>query len=87
MFVNKLTAYHIFKDESISGFLRQATQISIDLVYRHLNDQSNALSVAKSKIFQYIDAFVRLIALIVKYSGENNPNTKINILNKVSYLN
>lgn len=66
--------------------MRQATQTSIDLVYRHLNDQNNAVAVAKSKIFQYIDAFVRLIALIVKYSGDNNPNTKINLLNKVINL-
>jgi CCR4-NOT transcription complex subunit 1 len=85
MFVNKMNIYGILKtDDLITRFFRQATQLCIDLVYRNLNDPSVAPTIAKSKIFQYIDAFVRLIALLVKHSGETgNASTKINLLNKV----
>lgn len=84
-FVSKMNLYGILKtDDLITRFFRQATQICIDLVYRHLNDPSMPTSTAKSKVFQWIDAFVRLIALIVKHSGETgNSATKINLLNKI----
>lgn len=77
MFVNKMNVYGILKtDDLITRFFRQATQICIDLVYRNLND--------KTKIFHWIDAFVRLIALLVKHSGETgSASTKTNLLNKV----
>lgn len=85
LFVNKLNLYGILKtDDLITRFFRQATQLCIDLVYRNLNDPSSSPQQTKSKIFHWIDAFVRLIALIVKYSGENsNTTTKINLLNKI----
>lgn len=85
MFVNKMNIYGILKtDDLITRFFRQATQICVDLVYRHINDPNVSPAVAKTKIFQYIDAFVRLIALLVKHSGESgNATTKINLLNKV----
>lgn len=85
LFVNKLNLYGVLKtDELITRFFRQATQWCIDLVYRNLNDPSTTPTQNKTKIFHYIDAFVRLIALIVKYSGDNpNATTKINLLNKI----
>ena len=85
LFVSKMNLYGILKtDDLITRFFRQATQICIDLGYRHLNDQLMSAQTAKTKIFQWIDAFVRLIALIVKHSGETGgPNTKINLLNKI----
>lgn len=85
LFVNKLNLYGILKtDDLITRFFRQATQLCIDLVYRNLNDPSSSPQQTKSKIFHWIDAFVRLIALIVKCSGENsNTTTKINLLNKI----
>lgn len=85
LFVNKLNLYGVLKtDDLITRFFRQATQWCIDLVYRNLNDPGTTPQQNKTKIFHYIDAFVRLIALIVKYSGENpNTTTKINLLNKI----
>lgn len=85
LFVNKLNLYGVLKtDDLITRFFRQATQWCIDLVYRNLNDPSTSPQQNKTKIFHYIDAFVRLIALIVKYSGDNpNATTKINLLNKI----
>ncbi|XP_055387570.1 CCR4-NOT transcription complex subunit 1 [Condylostylus longicornis] len=84
-FVNKMNLYGILKtDDLITRFFRQATQFCIDYVYRLINDPSTNAVVTKAKIFQFIDAFVRLIALLVRHSGDqNNPSTKINLLNKV----
>lgn len=85
LFVSKMNLYGILKtDDLITRFFRQATQLCIDLVYRNLNDPNVSAQAAKSKVFQWIDAFVRLIALIVKHSGEtSNSMTKINLLNKI----
>lgn len=85
LFVSKMNMYGILKtDDLITRFFRQATQLCIDLVYRNLNDPTATPQTAKTKIFQWIDAFVRLIALIVKHSGETgNSTTKINLLNKI----
>lgn len=85
LFVNKLNLYGVLKtDDLITRFFRQATQWCIELVYRNLNDPTTSQQQNKTKIFHYIDAFVRLIALIVRYSGDNpNATTKINLLNKI----
>ena len=41
--------------------------------------------MARTKCFPTIDAYCRLIALLVKHSGDNtNSITKINLLNRVS---
>lgn len=79
-FVNKMNVYGILKgDEPLTRFFRHATQCCIDLTYRNMNDPS-----WKTKIFQWIDAYVRLIALLVKHSGEGgSTSTKLNLLNKV----
>jgi CCR4-NOT transcription complex subunit 1 len=87
MFVNKMNIYGILKgDEALTLFFRHATQLCIDLTYRNLNDPGMTPTVAKAKIFQWIDAYVRLIALLVKHSGESgNSTTKLNLLNKVGF--
>lgn len=85
MFINKMNMYGILKtDDMITRFIRQGTQFCIELSYRNLNDPQISQGVAKTKIFQCIDAYVRLIALLVRHSGDvGNPNMKINLLNKV----
>lgn len=85
IFVNKMNLYGILKtDDLITRFFRQATQMCIDLTYRNLNDSSASPQQTKSKVFQWIDAFVRLISLIVKHSGESgHSTTKVNMLNKI----
>ncbi|XP_062547047.1 CCR4-NOT transcription complex subunit 1 isoform X2 [Armigeres subalbatus] len=79
-FVNKMNVYGILKgDEPLTRFFRHATQSCIDLTYRNMNDPN-----WKTKIFQWIDAYVRLIAMLVKHSGEGgSTSTKLNLLNKV----
>lgn len=42
------------------------------------------VNVARNKCFLTLDAYVRLIAMLVKHSGDqSNPITKVNLLNKV----
>lgn len=79
-FVSKMNIYGILKgDEALTRFFRHATQMCIDVTYR------NDPTVNNTKIFKYIDPYVRLIALLVKHSGEtSNSTTKLNLLNKVS---
>ncbi|XP_031617580.1 CCR4-NOT transcription complex subunit 1-like [Contarinia nasturtii] len=83
-FVNKLNLYGVLKtDELITRFFTKATQWCIELS-RNLHDPTASSQQNKAKVFHYIDAFIRLIALIVKYSGDNpNSATKINLLNKI----
>lgn len=78
-FVNKMNIYGILKgDEALTRFFRHATQMCIDVTYRPDPSLNNA------KIFKYIDPYVRLIALLVKHSGEtSNSTTKLNLLNKI----
>lgn len=60
-------------------------------IYQMLNSiildfsQANSPTMARTKCFPTIDAYCRLIALLVKHSGDNtNSITKINLLNRVS---
>ena len=46
-----------------------STQMCVDLCYRALSEQNNAPSLVRAKCFHTLDAFVRLIALLVKHSG------------------
>ncbi|XP_044732731.1 CCR4-NOT transcription complex subunit 1 isoform X2 [Chrysoperla carnea] len=85
MFVHQMNVHGILKtDDLITRFFRLSTQICVEIVYRCMADQSIATGVVRTRCFHWLDAFVRLIALLVKHSGDsNNTNTKINLLNKV----
>ena len=71
-------------DDLITRFFRLCTEMCVDLCYRALLDQSQNPAVIRTKCFHTLDAFVRLIALLIKHSGDStNTITKINLLNKV----
>jgi CCR4-NOT transcription complex subunit 1 len=74
-------------DDLITRFFRLCTEMCVDLCYRALGEQTHShspLTLVRAKCFHTLDAFVRLIALLVKHSGDNNNTvTKINLLNKV----
>ena len=71
-------------DDLITRFFRLCTEMCVDLCYRALSEQSHSPTLVRAKCFHTLDAFVRLIALLVKHSGDNsNTVTKINLLNKV----
>lgn len=85
MFVQQMNVHGILKtDDLITRFFRLSTQLCVESVYRNLADQSQAATVLRAKCFHTLDAFVRLVALLVKHSGDtNNTTTKIHLLNKV----
>ena len=50
----------------------------VDLCYRALAEQNNSPTLVRAKCFHTLDAFVRLIALLVKHSGDQqNTITKV----------
>ena len=53
--------------------------------FRALSEQTNSsATLVRAKCFHTLDAYVRLITLLVKHSGETqNTVTKVNLLNKV----
>lgn len=56
----------------------------VDLCYRALSEPSSSPTLVRAKCFHTLDAYVRLITLLVKHSGETqNTITKVNLLNKV----
>lgn len=82
-FVNKLNLYGVLKtDELITRFFSIATQWCIELNH-NLHDPTATIQQNKAKVFHYIDAFVRLIALIVIHTSDQNSTTKINLINKI----
>jgi len=83
MFVHQMNCHGILKtDDYITRFFRLSTQMVVELCYQNI-PQSGQTAV-RNKIFHTIDAYVKLIALLVKHSGDtSNTSTKINLLNKV----
>lgn len=85
LFVQQMNIHGVLKtDDLITRFFKLSTQMCVDHCYRALTEVSNTISVARAKCFHTLDAFVRLVALLVKHSGDStNTHTKINLLNKV----
>ncbi|XP_071959089.1 CCR4-NOT transcription complex subunit 1-like isoform X2 [Antedon mediterranea] len=84
-FVNQMHQQGILKtDDLITRFFRICTELCVKLCYHALSEQAHTPTLTRSKCFHTLDAFVRLIALLVKHSGDAaNSVTKINLLNKV----
>ena len=71
-------------DDLITRFFRLCTEMCVDLTYNTLKAHSANAAIVRAKCFQTLDAYVRLIVLLVKLSGDaTNTMTKINLLNKV----
>jgi CCR4-NOT transcription complex subunit 1 len=85
VFVQQMNLHGLLKtDDLITRFFRMSTQMCVDLCYRALAEQNNSPTLVRAKCFHTLDAFVRLIALLVKHSGDQqNTITKVNLLNKV----
>jgi len=85
VFVQQMNLHGLLKtDDLITRFFRMSTQMCVDLCYRALAEQNNQPTLVRAKCFHTLDAFVRLIALLVKHSGDQqNTITKVNLLNKV----
>uniref|UniRef100_A0A1B6IPJ6 CCR4-NOT transcription complex subunit 1 n=1 Tax=Homalodisca liturata TaxID=320908 RepID=A0A1B6IPJ6_9HEMI len=86
MFVHQMNCHGILKtDDYITRFFRLSTQMVVELCYRMIPEMATTNSTSvRNKVFHTIDAYVKLIALLVKHSGDTtNTATKINLLNKV----
>eukprot|EP00493_Phyllostaurus_siculus_P028114 UN28462 len=85
IFVQQMNLHGLLKtDDLITRFFRMSTQMCVDLCYRALAEQTNSPTLVRAKCFHTLDAFVRLITLLVKHSGDQqNTITKVNLLNKV----
>ncbi|XP_011335843.1 CCR4-NOT transcription complex subunit 1 isoform X2 [Ooceraea biroi] len=85
IFVHQMNIHGILKtDDLITRFFKLSTQMCVDLCYRSVTETAAAPSMLRAKCFHSLDAFVRLVALLVKHSGDaTNTHTKINLLNKV----
>ena len=87
-FVTQMHTQGILKtDDLITRFFRICTEVCVDVCYRALNDSTNSPnhSLTRARCYHTLDAFVRLIALLVRHSGDAaNTLTKINLLNKAS---
>lgn len=87
-FVSQMHQQGILKtDDLVTRFFRLCTEMCADICYRALAEQSSAHSspsLVRAKCFHTLDAYVRLITLLVKHSGEPGSTvTKVNLLNKV----
>ncbi|XP_014252247.1 CCR4-NOT transcription complex subunit 1 isoform X3 [Cimex lectularius] len=86
IFVSQMNYHGILKtDDLITRFFRLSTQMVVELCYRFLPDVSGASATSsRNKMFHTVDAYVKLISLLVKHSGDaTNTATKVNLLNKV----
>ncbi|XP_078337543.1 CCR4-NOT transcription complex subunit 1-like isoform X2 [Crassostrea virginica] len=88
-FVQQMHQQGILKnDDVITRFFRLCSEMCVDLCYRAMGEATGTpptnQALIRAKCFYTLDAFVRLIALLIKHSGDNaNTVTKINLLNKV----
>ncbi|XP_013775386.2 CCR4-NOT transcription complex subunit 1-like [Limulus polyphemus] len=85
-FIHKMNIQGILKTEGmITRFLRLSSEMCTDLCYKTISDQPNTSSTfVRTKCFHTLDAYVRLISLLVKHIGDaNNILAKINLLHKV----
>lgn len=78
-FVLQMNTQGMFKtDEMITRFFRICTEICVESCYFYLSKGRRA------ECYQRLDAFVKLIILLVKHSGDQtNHVNKINLFNKV----
>merc|ERR1712107_770334 len=79
IFVQQMNMHGLLKtDDLITRFFRMSTQMCVDLCYRALAEQNSNQTLVRAKCFHTLDAFVRLIALLVKHSGDQqNTITKV----------
>ena len=72
-------------DDMITRFFKLCTEMCVDLSYRLLKDPTTAhhSQLVRGRCFYTLDAYVKLISILVKHSGDGAFATKINLLNKV----
>uniref|UniRef100_A0A1I8HS60 CNOT1_HEAT domain-containing protein n=1 Tax=Macrostomum lignano TaxID=282301 RepID=A0A1I8HS60_9PLAT len=91
-FVKEMTMLGILKtDDLITRFFRLTTDYVMEHCFRALLKSGQELLSNRISCYQELDAYIRLIAVMVKHSGEQAgeanreaaANTKLNLLNKI----
>ncbi|XP_064398380.1 CCR4-NOT transcription complex subunit 1-like [Halichondria panicea] len=84
-YIARLQQQGILKsDDLITRFFRISVEMCVDLCYRTLTDPAINATMARAKCYHTMDAFVKLVVVLVRYSGDAaNTVTKVNLLNKV----
>lgn len=87
VFVHQMSIQGILKsDELITRFFRFATSLVVEISYRLIPDLAVSPTPTRNKMFQTIDAYAKLVAMLIKYSGSvehAHASSKIILLNKV----
>ena len=78
IFVQQMNLHGLLKtDDLITRFFCMSTQMCVYLCFRALAEQNNNPTLVRAKCFHTLDAFVRIIGLLVKHSGDQqNTITK-----------
>ncbi|XP_050425870.1 CCR4-NOT transcription complex subunit 1-like [Adelges cooleyi] len=85
IYIHQMNVQGILKsDDIITRFFRLSSQLIVELCYRQLPDSTPSSTAVRTKLSNTIDAYVNLIVMLVKHSGDTNAITiKTNLLNKV----
>ncbi|WKY01782.1 hypothetical protein Q1695_015639 [Nippostrongylus brasiliensis] len=76
-------------DEKISQFIRMCTEMCVDVALRLLKTEAASVSnsnIVRQRCYYTLDAFVKLMALMIKYSDGGNAEKKIMLLKKVLHI-
>ena len=78
VFVQLMNQHGILKtDDLITRFFRMSTQMCVDLCYRALSEPNNSPTLVRAKCFHTLDAYVRLITLLVIFNFNNLFKSKL----------
>ncbi|XP_043271972.1 CCR4-NOT transcription complex subunit 1-like [Venturia canescens] len=85
IFVQRMNIHGLLKTkDSITLFFKIGTQMCVDHCYAALAETSATPSTLRANSFRIVDAFVHLVALLIKHLDDTlNPHTKIDLLNNV----
>lgn len=74
-------------DEKVSSFFKMCTEMCVEVTNKMLrNDNGQSAhhsTIIRQRCYYTLDAYVKLIALMIKYSDGNQTQTKITLLKKV----
>ena len=77
-------------DEKVSSFFKTCTEMCVDVTIKmQRNDPGTSAhhsAIIRQRCYYTLDAYVKLIALMIKYSDGNQTQTKITLLKKILSL-
>ena len=77
-------------DETMTHFFRVCMEKVAELSYRIILTNKGPVHAAREEVYHGVDAFVRLVMVLLKINGSGDPakdQNKIKLLNKVTFIN